>query len=272
MAQVYTIVNQKGGVGKTTTAINLGAYLGELGFKVLLIDLDPQANATSCLGVDKRSVKASTYEVLLGHAPIDRAILHNSQFKLSLLPSKPSLSGAEVELIEQENRDRKMLDAINTISEKYDYILIDCPPSLSLLTVNGLIAALHGVIIPVQCEYLALEGLGQLTTTIDHVRSTLFPELRIHGVLMTMYDGRTNLAIDVVKEVRNYFGDLVFQTLIPRSIRLAEAPSYGMPISIHAPNSAAALAYRNLAEEIARQDGKLAPAFMDEKEEMEGTV
>lgn len=269
MAKIYTIVNQKGGVGKTTTAINLGAYLGELGQRVLLVDLDPQANATSCLGVDKHSVRSGTYEVLIGNAPIERAILHNSQFKLALLPSTPALSGAEVELIEQPNRERKLIDAIESISSRYDYVLVDCPPSLSLLTVNGLVAAKDGVLIPVQCEYLALEGLGQLTATIEQVRNTLFPDLAIRGVIMTMFDGRTNLAIDVVKEVRRYFGDLVFQSLIPRSIRLAEAPSYGTPINIHAPASTAAMAYRSLAEEIARQDGKLkteAPQIMMEGE------
>ncbi len=255
MARIYTLVNQKGGVGKTTSAINLGAYLGYYGQRVLLIDLDPQANATSCLGIDKRTVRHGTYEVLIGQAPVAPQILHNPRLKISLLPSSPALAGAEVELIEVERREFRLRDVLSTITDRYDYILVDCPPSLSILTVNGLLAAKHGVIIPVQCEYLALEGLGQLTQTIGRVRSSLFPELKVRGVVLTMYDGRTRLSGDVVNEVRNHFGEQVFESIIPRSIRLAEAPSYGIPVSLYAPDSSAAKAYAALAREILEQDG-----------------
>jgi chromosome partitioning protein len=255
MARIYTLVNQKGGVGKTTTAINLGAYLGYYGQRVLLIDLDPQANATSCLGVEKRVVKAGTYEVLIGAAGIGNQILHNPRFKMSLLPSSPALAGAEVELIELEHRESRLNQAVELVSNRYDYILIDCPPSLSLLTINGLVAARNGVIIPVQCEYLALEGLGMLTETLNRVQASTFQSLKVRGVVLTMYDGRTRLALDVVKEVRRFFPSQVFQTIIPRSIRLAEAPSYGQPISIYAPESNAAKSYMALAAEVLEKDG-----------------
>ncbi len=255
MARIYTLVNQKGGVGKTTSAINLGAYLGYYGQRVLLVDLDPQANATSCLGIDKRSVRRGTYEVLIGQAPLAPQILHNPRLKISLLPSSPALAGAEVELIEVDKREYRLRDVLQEVKDRYDYILIDCPPSLSILTVNGLVAAKHGVIIPVQCEYLALEGLGQLTQTLNRVRGSLFPELQVRGVVLTMYDGRTRLAGDVVAEVRNHFGDQVFQSIIPRSVRLAEAPSYGIPVSLYAPDSSAAKAYSALAREVLEQDG-----------------
>ena len=255
MGRVYTIVNQKGGVGKTTTSINLGAYLGMNQQKTLVIDLDPQANATSCVGVDRHTVKSGTYEVLIGAIPPQEAILHNSRFKLSLMPSSPNLSGAEIELIEFADREKKLKKIILPLRERYDYILIDCPPSLGLLTLNGLIAAMDGVIIPVQCEFLALEGLGQLTQTLSRVRQNLFPELTIRGVLLTMFDGRTNLSTDVMKEVQKFFPDKVFNTFIPRSIRLAEAPSFGMPISIYAPESSGAMAYYALARELLSADG-----------------
>lgn len=255
MGRIYTLVNQKGGVGKTTTAINLGAYLGYYGQRVLLIDLDPQANATSCLGIDKMTIKNGTYEVLSGSAPIAAHIMHNPRLKISLLPSSPSLSGAEIELIDQPNREYRLREALSSIADRYDYILIDCPPSLNLLTVNGLVAARDGVIIPVQCEYLALEGLGQLMQTVNKVRVKLFPELIIRGVVMTMYDGRTKLAFDVVNEVKKYFPVEVFHTLIPRSIRIAESPSYGVPISMYAPESSGAKAYNDLACEILATDG-----------------
>ena len=255
MGRVYTIVNQKGGVGKTTTSINLGAYLGMNQQKTLVIDLDPQANATSCVGVDRHTVKSGTYEVLIGAIPPQEAILHNSRFKLSLMPSSPNLSGAEIELIEFADREKKLKKIILPLRERYDYILIDCPPSLGLLTLNGLIAAMDGVIIPVQCEFLALEGLGQLTQTLSRVRQNLFPELTIRGVLLTMFDGRTNLSTDVMQEVQKFFPDKVFNTFIPRSIRLAEAPSFGMPISIFAPESSGAMAYYALARELLSADG-----------------
>ena len=254
MTRVYTLVNQKGGVGKTTTTINLAAYLAQLGQRVLVVDLDPQANATSCLGVDKLNVEGGTYEALLGDTNVTAYVLLNEKLKLSLLPSSPSLAGAEVELVDELAREVRLRKAIQQVSANYDYVLIDCPPSLGLLTVNGLMAAMDGVIVPVQCEYLALEGLGQLTQTIERVRSLLFPELRVRGVVLTMFDSRTNLANDVVAEVGRHFPNLVFKSVIPRSIRLAEAPSYGLPISVYAPTSVGAQAYDALAKELLKSD------------------
>ena len=253
VTHIYTLVNQKGGVGKTTTAINLGAYLAQLDQRVLVIDLDPQANATSCLGVDKSTVSGGTYEALLGSAAMPFVLL-NERLKLSLLPSSPALAGAEVELVEELAREMRLKQAVAPLVEKYDYILIDCPPSLGLLTVNGLVAARDGVIVPVQCEYLALEGLGQLTQTIQRVRSLLFPELKVRGVVLTMFDPRTNLSMDVVKEVNKHFLNQVFKSVVPRSIRLAEAPSYGLPISAYAPSSVGAQAYEALAKELLKGD------------------
>jgi len=255
LTKIYTLVNQKGGVGKTTTTINLGAYLAQLGQRVLVVDLDPQANATSCLGVDKLGVQGGTYEALLGDPNIASYILLNERLKLSILPSSPSLAGAEIELVDELAREVRLRKAIQLVSDKFDYVLIDCPPSLGLLTVNGLMAAINGVIVPVQCEYLALEGLGQLTQTIERVRSLLFPELVVRGVVLTMFDSRTNLSTDVVAEVNRHFPDQVFKSVIPRSIRLAEAPSYGLPISAYAPTSVGALAYEALAKELLKSDG-----------------
>ena len=256
MTHIYTLVNQKGGVGKTTTAINLAAFLAKLGQRVLVVDLDPQANATSSLGVDKRTVQASTYDALLnGDAPAS-SILFNERLNLSVLPSSPALAGAEIELVEETGREFRLRDALGSLDGKYDYILIDCPPSLGLLTVNGLVAARDGVLVPVQCEYLALEGLGQLTQTIQRVQSSLFPKLKVRGVVLTMFDPRTNLSTDVVREVNNHFPGLVFKSVVPRSIRLAEAPSYGLPISAYAPSSVGANAYESLAKELLKGDGK----------------
>lgn len=261
MARIYSLANQKGGVGKTTTAINLGAYLAYYGQRVLLIDLDPQANATSCLKIDKNTVRGGTYEVLLGSTPPGGLILHNPRLKISILPSSPALAGAEVELVTELARETRLRRALAPIADRYDYILIDCPPSLGLLTLNGLVAAHDGVIIPVQCEYLALEGLGQLTGTLQKVRNAIFPELKVRGVVLTMFDGRTNLANEVVEEVRRYFPDQVFSTVIPRSVRLAEAPSFGQPISAYAPNSSGAQAYATLAQEVLTGDGVNLPIF-----------
>lgn len=254
MTKIYTLVNQKGGVGKTTSTINLAAYLARMGQNVLVVDLDPQANATSCLGVDKLGVTGGTYEALLGETNIFPYVLLNERLKLSLLPSSPSLAGAEVELVDELARESRLRKAILSISNRYDYVLIDCPPSLGLLTVNGLMAAMDGVIVPVQCEYLALEGLGQLTQTIERVRSALFPELTVRGVVLTMFDNRTNLSTDVVSEVNKHFPDQVFKSVVPRSVRLAEAPSYGLPISEYAPTSVGALAYEALAKELLKGD------------------
>jgi chromosome partitioning protein len=255
MGRVYTLVNQKGGVGKTTTAINLGAYLAKFGQRVLIVDADPQANATSSLGIDKHTVKGGTYEALLGGSPANALVLQNPRLKLALLPSSPSLVGAEVELVNELGRESKLKQALAPLLDRYDYILIDCPPSLGLLTINGLMAARDGVLIPVQCEYLALEGLGELTRTIQRVRSALFPGLKVRGVILTMFDGRTHLSADVVAEVRKYFPEQVFEAIVPRSVRLAEAPSYGLPVSAYAPGSNAARSYEALVRELLKSDG-----------------
>jgi chromosome partitioning protein len=254
MTRVYALVNQKGGVGKTTTVINLGAYLAEAGQKVLLVDLDPQANATSCLGIEHPKVVSGTYEALIGRTPASESVLHNPRFRLSILPSSAALAGAQVELVNVPDRERKLRRALAPLDGRYDYILIDCPPSLGILTVNGLLAAANGVIIPVQCEYLALEGLSSLTLTLKRVRSGLFPELAVRGLLLTMYDGRTNLSEDVSQEVRKHFPGQVFRAVIPRNVRLAEAPSHGKPISDYDRASSGALAYQALAQELLRAD------------------
>jgi chromosome partitioning protein len=262
MGRIYTLVNQKGGVGKTTTAINLGAYLAYYGQRVLLVDLDPQANATSCLKIDRHAVKGGTYEVLLGSSPAANHILHNPRLKLSLLPASPALAGGEVELVNELAREARLKKALWPIADRYDYVLVDCPPSLGLLTLNGIVAAREGVLIPVQCEYLALEGLSQLNQTLSRVRGAIFPELKVRGVVLTMFDGRTNLSNDVVNEVRKFFPNQVFQTVIPRTVRLAEAPSYGQPISAYAPSSNGAQAYSALAREILEGDGMTVPVLV----------
>lgn len=255
MTRVYTFVNQKGGVGKTTTVINLGAYLAEAGQKVLLVDLDPQANATSCLGVEHAKVLSGTYEALIGKTPASDCILHNPRFRLSLLPSTSALAGAQVELVDVPERESMLRQALAPVLGRYDYVLVDCPPSLGILTINGLLAASHGVIIPVQCEYLALEGLSSLTQTLHRVRASLYPSLAIRGLVLTMYDGRTNLSEDVAGEVRKHFPGQVFKTVIPRTVRLAEAPSHGKPISDYDRSSPGARAYQILAREVLRGDG-----------------
>jgi chromosome partitioning protein len=254
MARIYALVNQKGGVGKTTTAINLGAYLAASGQRVLVVDLDPQSNATSCLGVDKNGVTGGTYSALFG-SPVAGLVLLNDRLKLALLPSSPALAGAEVELVGEDGREKRLKEALQPIAERYDYILIDCPPSLGLLTVNGLVAAKDGALVPVQCEYLALEGLGLLTQTIQRVRQSLFPALKVRGVVLTMFDPRTNLSSDVVAEVNRHFPGQVFKAIVPRSVRLAEAPSYGLPILAYAPSSSGAQSYEALARELMRGDG-----------------
>ena len=255
MGRIYTFANQKGGVGKTTTVINLGAFLAQNGRRVLLVDLDPQSNATSSLKIDKNSVNGGTYDVLLGSSKVEDYILFNPRLKLSLLPSSPSLVGCEVELVSELARESRLRNALVSVQDKYDYILVDCPPSLGLLTLNGLVAARDGVIIPVQCEYLALEGLSQLIQTLERVKSAIFPNLKIRGVLLTMFDVRTNLSTDVVREVRRYFPDKVFETIIPRTVRLAEAPSYGLPVSVYSPASSGARSYKALTQELLTGDG-----------------
>jgi chromosome partitioning protein len=250
MTKVYALANQKGGVGKTTTAVNLGAYLAQDGQRVLLVDVDPQSNATSSLGLDKRKVSRSTYDALVNDVPLESIAVLTSRVRLDIAPSSPSLAGAEVEMVPLHRREYLLRKALHPIRERYDYILIDTPPSLGLLTLNALTAADNGVIIPVQCEYLALEGLTELMRTIELVQNRLNPLTSVAGVVLTMFDARTNLAQQVVEEVRRHFGGLVFQSIVPRSVRLGEAPSYGEPILSYAPGSQGALAYEALAREL----------------------
>ncbi|MCL7455072.1 MAG: AAA family ATPase [Anaerolineae bacterium] len=249
MSRIYALANQKGGVGKTTTAVNLGAYLAEAGKRVLVVDVDPQANATSSLGVKRRSLAHSTYDVLLNGVAAGRAVLMTQQSRLDLLPATPGLAGAEIELVSVSSREHRLSQVLEPVVDGYDYVFVDCPPSLGLLTINALVAARDGVLIPVQCEYLALEGLGQLLKTIYMVRDRLNPRLVIAGVVLTMFDVRTNLAKQVVDEVRRYFPAYVFQTVIPRTVRLGEAPSYGETILSYSPGSSGAVAYEALARE-----------------------
>lgn len=250
MAKIYALVNQKGGVGKTTTAINLAAFLTQMGERVLIVDVDPQANATASLGVDHKQLEISIYDALIADLPPGEIVLKNRKLDLSLLPSSTDLAGAQVEITQLPGREKLLERVLTDLHPRYDYLLIDCPPSLGLLTLNGLIAAKDGVIIPVQCEYLALEGLTQLMQTLTRVRNNLFPGLSIRGMVLTMFDARTNLSRDVVEEVRRHFPGQVFRSIIPRSIRLAEAPSHGLPISTYAPASTGALAYQGLAQEL----------------------
>jgi chromosome partitioning protein len=254
MTRIYALANQKGGVGKTTTAVNLGAYLAQAHQRVLIVDVDPQANATSSLGLDKYTLETSVYDALVRELPIKRAILRSPELDIFLAPSSPALAGAEVELVGMLAREYRLKQVLEPVTSSYDYVLIDCPPSLGLLTVNALTATDAGVIIPVQCEYLALEGLSQLYQTIELVRSRLNPGLVVRGMLMTMFDGRTNLAQQVVDEVRRHFGERVFRAIIPRSVRLGEAPSHGQPISTYAPHSTGAVAYAALTQELLEAD------------------
>lgn len=254
MGRIYAVANQKGGVGKTTTVVNLCAYLGSSGRRVLMVDLDPQSNATSALGYDKYQMARSTYQLLLQEAPLDEVVLSNSDYCIDILPAHPQLAGAEVELVNAIGREYRLQRALNAVMDRYDYVIIDSPPSLGLLTINALTAAQDGVLIPVQCEYLPLEGLTQLTQTIDLVREYLNPTIRVRGVMMTMYDSRTNLSRQVVEEVRRHFPQKVFRTIIPRNVRLSEAPSHGQPINHYAPASPGAVAYKLLAAELLRGD------------------
>ena len=253
MSHIYALVNQKGGVGKTTSAVNLSAYLAAKGQRVLLIDIDPQANATSSLGFDKNQISASTYNSLIDSTPLPHVIQLTKRVRLDLAPSSPQLAGAEVELVELPQRERRLKQSLAAVQANYDYILIDCPPSLGLLTVNALTAA-EGALVPVQCEYLALEGLSQLMSTIQLARKALNPGLVVRGLIMTMYDGRAKLAQQVVAEARAHFGNRVFNVLIPRSVRLGEAPSYGEPILSYAPSSSGGVAYEQLADELLSGD------------------
>jgi chromosome partitioning protein len=249
VVRVTACTNQKGGVGKTTTVINLAAYLALSGTRTLVIDLDPQGNATSGLGVDRRSLERSSYEALVDRVPIAELIVGTAVDGLDLVPSAPALSGAEVELVTVPARERRLAASLAELNGRYDRVLIDCPPSLGLLTLNALTAA-DGVLIPIQTEYYALEGLSQLVNTIRRVREGLNPRLELDGVLLTMYDARTNLSAQVADEVRRHMNGTVYRTVVPRSVRLSEAPSHGLPIVLYDPASRGASAYRELAGEV----------------------
>jgi chromosome partitioning protein len=250
VVRVTACTNQKGGVGKTTTVINLAAYLALSGTRTLVIDLDPQGNATSGLGVDRRSIERSAYDALVDRAPIGELVVGTAVERLDLVPSTPALSGAEVELVDVPARERRLAASLADLDDRYDRVLIDCPPSLGLLTVNALTAA-DGVLIPIQTEYYALEGLSQLVNTIRRVREGLNPRLELDGVLLTMYDARTRLSAQVADEVRRHMNGTVYRTVVPRSVRLSEAPSHGLPIALYDPASRGATAYRELAGEVA---------------------
>ena len=247
MGRTIAVVNQKGGVGKTTTAVNLTAALHDLGLKVLLCDFDPQANATSGLGVDKRKIKHSIYDVIINHVPVKDAIVQTSYG--DVLPSSADLAGAAVELISADNREHQLEKAIESIKREYDVIFIDCPPSLEMLTLNGLCAA-DSILVPVQCEYFALEGLSDLMSTLRMVKRRINPRLEIFAVALTMYDGRTNFCAQVAEEVRRHFPGKVFSAVIPRNIRLAEAPSHGIPVTAYDKSSRGSQAYKAMAEEM----------------------
>ncbi len=252
---IVAIANQKGGVGKSTTTINLGAGLAYQGERILLVDLDPQGNTTSGLGIDRAAIEYSTYDLLVEDIAVEDVIEPSSVRDLFVVPATIELAGAEIELVSMFSRENRLGKALESIAEDYDFVLVDCPPSLGLLTVNGLAAA-DEVLIPIQCEYYALEGVSQLMKNIQLVQRSLNPQLAIEGVLLTMHDGRTTLAADVVAQVREHFGDTTYRTVIPRTVRLSEAPSYGEPIEAYDPMSRGAIACRELAREFRRRHGR----------------
>ena len=249
MRRTIAIANQKGGVGKTTTAINLSACLAEKGKKVLAVDMDPQGNMTSGLGVDKNSVENTIYNLIIGEAKMEEVLIKNVLENLDIIPTNIDLSGAEIELLDVEEKEYIVRNEINKIKDNYDFIIIDCPPSLSMLTINAMTTA-DSVLVPIQCEYYALEGLSQLIHTVKLVRDRLNPKLTIEGVVFTMYDARTNLSLQVVENVKDNLEQTIYKTIIPRNIRLAEAPSYGIPINKYDPKSAGAESYLRLADEV----------------------
>ncbi len=252
MGKIIAIANQKGGVGKTTTAINLSACLAEKGKRVLSVDMDPQGNMTSGLGLDKNSVDNTIYDLIIGEVTIEEAVKRNIHENLDIIPTSIDLSGAEIELLDEENKEYILKNALYKVKENYDFIIIDCPPSLSILTINAMTTA-DSVLVPIQCEYYALEGLSQLIHTVELVRDRLNQNLKIEGVVFTMYDARTNLSLQVVENVKDNLEQNIYKTIIPRNIRLAEAPSYGMPINHYDAKSAGAESYMKLAEEVMSQ-------------------
>lgn len=252
MGKIISVANQKGGVGKTTTTVNLGTILAKRGKNVLLIDADPQGNATSGLGVTK-DVELSVYDVLIGETEVEQTLQETIIKNLRICPSNISLAGAEVQLVPMMSREQRLKTKLDKVKDKYDYILIDCPPSLGLITLNAFTAS-DSVLIPIQCEYFALEGLGQLLNTVNLVKKHLNKNLDIEGALLTMYDARTNLSNQVVKEVKKYFENKVYKTVIPRNVRLSEAPSYGMPITVYDPKSKGAKAYEKFAKELLKNN------------------
>lgn len=249
MSKILAIANQKGGVGKTTTAVNLSACLARLHKKVLLLDIDPQGNATSGIGIERGQIKRCIYDAIINELPLEHIIKQSSVKNLAVVPASIQLAGAEIELVPTMSRELRLKRVLEGLPAIYDFVIVDCPPSLGLLTVNALTAA-SGVLVPIQCEYYALEGLGQLVSTVELVRKHLNPGLRMEGVVMTMYDSRTNLSQQVVEEVHKYFGELVYKTIIPRNVRLSEAPSYGQSIIDYDPKSKGAEVYMQLAKEV----------------------